>query len=739
MNIIVRLARVTSTALLLGALAVSPAEAQEHKGGYGGSYGPLLRLLPGSEHSLGDGIRQVTDPPETPISAKFELKDGRLMLSVYIAGKGLKADAEHNVLKEYIGDPTGERWEPEVEVFGDVAHVARSAQQQTLMASSPFGLLDIMERAGQDQAGTVFSVIPVSTGGRQQFVVLVASQGRVVELRYGVLSGVLEGRAATWTFEADEEGGGAMGFETVEGAWEVGAGGPRGRVLAQRAASGGSVFNVALVTGSTHRDVDLSVAMRAVEGRIDQGGGLVWRALDGRNYYIARYNPLEDNYRVYKVVDGRRMQLQSADIPHEKGWHTLRVTMHGQQIRCFYDGKESLSVRDGTFTDAGRIGLWTKADARTEFDDLHAAGMPERALDAGEIGAAAGTEATLKPDGVVRVGWLRTDVAVRIDGMEFPPPAGLGSWAAFRSTPGGAMVMGDTVVFQDEVDAAMDAAFAAGLEVTALHNHFFFDEPKVYFMHIGGRGDPVELAGGVRMVWDAIRRVRAERPEPAAGFSGAAPENGSLATGSIREILGRAGTMKDGVYKVSIPRTGSMHGVRVGGSMGLASWAAFSGSDAHAAVDGDFIMTGNEVQPVLRALRDAGIHVVALHNHMIGEEPPFYFTHFWGKGAAAELARGIKAALDAQDESDNGEGSVGWGETGTIRRYRFEEAFWGIEGDNGRRYAFERELPEAMQKDGVRVRFEATARMGAHGAVRFGSTTSGWWVSVKLERIEALR
>ncbi|MDB5306185.1 MAG: hypothetical protein JWO38_387, partial [Gemmataceae bacterium] len=210
------------------------------------------------------------------------------------------------------------------------------------------------------------------------------------------------------------------------------------------------------------------------------------------------------------------------------------------------------------------------------------------------------------------------------------------------------MVMGDTVVFQDEVDAAMDAAFAGGLEVTALHNHFFHDEPKVYFMHVGGTGEPEKLAGGVKGVWDGIKKVRAETPKPATRFPGESPKAGTVTAGPIEQALGRKAESQAGVVKVTIGREGTMHGVKVGGSMGLTTWAAFSGSDELAAVDGDFIMTAAEVQPVLRALRRAGVHVVALHNHMAGEQPAFYFTHFWAKGTAGDLANGIKAALDAQ-------------------------------------------------------------------------------------------
>jgi hypothetical protein len=280
-----------------------------------------------------------------------------------------------------------------------------------------------------------------------------------------------------------------------------------------------------------------------------------------------------------------------------------------------------------------------------------AAGFPEGGpakLDADKIGKAARTKATTMPDGVVRLGWSRTDVPVKVDGMDFKPAAGLGSWAAFTPTKHGAMVMGDTVVFQDEVTAAMDAAFAGGLEVTGLHNHFFHDEPRVYFMHIGGEGDPEKLAKAVGSMWDAIKNVRLDVPRPANSFLGKAPTPGVITPAPLDKILGLKGDTSGGVVKYTIGREGTMHGVKVGGTMGLTTWAAFSGTDELAAVDGDFIMTANEVQPVLKALRKANIHIVALHNHMIGEQPAYYFTHFWAKDRPETLAKGLKSVLEVQ-------------------------------------------------------------------------------------------
>lgn len=272
-------------------------------------------------------------------------------------------------------------------------------------------------------------------------------------------------------------------------------------------------------------------------------------------------------------------------------------------------------------------------------------------LDHEAIEKAAGSKATVDDD-VVRIGWIRDGVAVEVDGAPLPPAAGLGSWAAFKpmAEGGGAIVMGDTVVFQDEVDAAMDAAFANDLEVTALHNHFFYDRPKAYFMHIGGRGSAPELAASVKSVWNAIKRIRAEDPEPARSFPGAAPaREGDIDSDRISEITElKASEQPGGVVKVSVGREGRMGDTPVGGSMGLGTWAAFSGSMESASVDGDFIMTAKEAQPVLRALREAEFHVVALHNHMIGESPSFYFTHYWAKGPAVELAEGFRSVLDAQ-------------------------------------------------------------------------------------------
>ena len=172
-----------------------------------------------------------------------------------------------------------------------------------------------------------------------------------------------------WTFQDDAEGKIAKGFKGESGEWKIVT--VEGeRVLAQQAKNSSSTFNLVLATDVHAKDVDLGVKMKAVAGEIDQGGGLVWRARDKNNYYLARFNPLEDNFRLYKVQDGKRSQFASTDIKATPGWHTLRVTMKGERIEYFFDGKKQLEHSDSTFKDAGMIGLWSKADAQTYFDDL---------------------------------------------------------------------------------------------------------------------------------------------------------------------------------------------------------------------------------------------------------------------------------------------------------------------------------------------------------------------------------
>jgi len=251
---------------------------------------------------------------------------------------------------------------------------------------------------------------------------------------------------------------------------------------------------------------------------------------------------------------------------------------------------------------------------------------------------------------VHRVTFPRTEVKVSVDRWAMHPFMGLTSWAAFTAgVHAESMVMGDLVLFADEVNPVMSAALDNGLDVTALHNHFFYDEPKVMFMHIGGHGSIDQLSGAVRQAIDKMREIRAAAAVPPAQFPGAlVPAHSSITAPAIDAILGVKGQVNSGMYKMAVGRKAIMHGREIDNQMGVNTWAAFAGSDDNAFVDGDFAMLEDEVQGVLKSLRRSGINIVAIHNHMTGEQPRYVFLHYWGKGPASQLARAIRAAMDTQ-------------------------------------------------------------------------------------------
>ena len=283
--------------------------------------------------------------------------------------------------------------------------------------------------------------------------------------------------------------------------------------------------------------------------------------------------------------------------------------------------------------------------AATAFVSTTQAAGP--ALDTAAIEAATGLKGTYSPtENVFKVSKPRDDIRLSVDRWTLPPFMGITSWAAFTPMGGATMVMGDTVLLEDEVNPAMSAALDAGLEVTALHNHFFFDQPRVYFMHIGGMGETRRMAGAVKAVYDRVTQVRAANAAPASGFPADIPAPNRISAAPIEEIFGRKADAKDGMVKVTIGRTAQMHGTSVGNEMGVNTWAAFAGTDAQAVVDGDFAMREDELQPVLKSLRGDGINIVAIHQHMTHEQPRLLFLHYWGKGEAKVLARSVKKAVD---------------------------------------------------------------------------------------------
>ena len=272
------------------------------------------------------------------------------------------------------------------------------------------------------------------------------------------------------------------------------------------------------------------------------------------------------------------------------------------------------------------------------------------ALDTAKIDNLTGLKGKLnEKEGVYKVTFPRDDVKVLVDGWTMPPFMGLGTWAAFTETKNGAMVMGDTVLFEDEVNEAMSAALDNGLNVTALHNHFFFDQPKVYFMHIEGEGSVDKLAGAVKKMYNSIKAIRRPNAKPAESFlvvgQPSLPEKNSINAAPLNEIFGMQGESKDGMVKFTIGRPAKMHATSINKDMGVNTWAAFAGSDDNAIVDGDFAVTEDELQPVLKSLLENKINVVAIHQHMTHEEPRIMFFHYWGRGRAKDLANAVKGGF----------------------------------------------------------------------------------------------
>ena len=270
------------------------------------------------------------------------------------------------------------------------------------------------------------------------------------------------------------------------------------------------------------------------------------------------------------------------------------------------------------------------------------------AIDGAKIDQITGLKGKLsEKENVYKVTWPRGDVKVVVDGWTMPPFMGLGTWAAFtQGSNTETMMMGDTVLFEDEVNSAMSAALDNGLSVTALHNHFLFDHPKVYFMHIEAQGTAEDLATAVRKVYEKIRAVRAADPQPKDSF-GAKPLPGknSISPEPLNKIFGMNGEVNNGMVKFSLGHPATMHGIKIDNAMGVNTWMAFAGSDDNAVVDGDFAVTEDQLQSALKAMRVGGINIVAIHSHMTHEQPRILFFHYWGRGPAQKLAETIQGAL----------------------------------------------------------------------------------------------
>ena len=286
---------------------------------------------------------------------------------------------------------------------------------------------------------------------------------------------------------------------------------------------------------------------------------------------------------------------------------------------------------------AGLICFWITGGAGASAQDLPA--------DYQAVMKTLGKTGDVK-DGVLKVNIPRNDVRVAIKGRSAPTPFGFGGWIALTKGDGGHdVMMGDLVLTEDEVNPVMSALLSNGLDVTALHNHFFWDTPRMFYLHVHGMGTAADLASRLKPAIDLIDQSAKRAPVAVA----AADAAGTIDTKALVSTIGHAGEQTGQVFKITIGRPDinlREHGAVVNARMGLNTWAAFTGSDANAMVAGDVAMLDHEVTPVLKALRASGLDIVAIHHHMTGVVPNVIFLHYYGTGPAAQLARGVRAAVD---------------------------------------------------------------------------------------------
>ncbi|HEX8068825.1 MAG TPA: DUF1259 domain-containing protein [Pyrinomonadaceae bacterium] len=275
------------------------------------------------------------------------------------------------------------------------------------------------------------------------------------------------------------------------------------------------------------------------------------------------------------------------------------------------------------------------------------AGQQPAAADWQAVGRALGKEGALQPGDVYKVSLPRSDLQVTAGGVQLKPALALGSWVAFKRTGGDAMVMGDLVLTEDEVTPVMTKLQAGGVERTALHNHVLRESPRVMYMHIGAHGDAVQIA---RAIHDALALSKTPLTAPTgAPAGGSQNQDIGIDPKQLDQIMAQAGKVNGGVYQFSIPRAEAVSdgGMEVPPAMGLATAINFQPTGGgKAAVTGDFVLVAGEVNPVIKALRENGIEVTALHSHMLTESPRLFFMHFWADDDAQRLARGLRAALD---------------------------------------------------------------------------------------------
>ena len=269
---------------------------------------------------------------------------------------------------------------------------------------------------------------------------------------------------------------------------------------------------------------------------------------------------------------------------------------------------------------------------------------PGSKLDILRIEQVTGMKGTEK-NGEYKITVPQNDLGITVDGFKIIPPMGLGSWIAFTPCADSVMMMGDIILAENDVAPVQQEVIRQGLSITAIHNHFVRNRPNVLYMHIDGFGNAPKVATMAKAVFDKVKEVRGRDPRSVKADSVV----NTLNIPELDAIMGYQGEMGKGVYKYTIGRpdiTLTEHGIPVSSFMGFNTWAAWQGTPERAAVAGDFTMLENEVAPVIKTLVESGIEVVAVHNHMVHEEPKVFFLHYWGVGNALKLAKGLRAALD---------------------------------------------------------------------------------------------
>ena len=297
-----------------------------------------------------------------------------------------------------------------------------------------------------------------------------------------------------------------------------------------------------------------------------------------------------------------------------------------------------IAVSCSTETPANREASAAQADTQS-------ATAPAREIDWKAVEGAMGRTGAMQPGAVYKFGMPRADLQVTVSDVHVKPALALGSWLAFKATPDGAVAMGDLVLLEKDVTPVMSRLQEAGIEQTAVHHHLLRESPRVVYMHVHGHGDPMKIAEG-------MRAALALTGTPAQSTSASPAGELGIDTAQLSATLGHGGKVNGGVYQVNVPRSETIRdrGMEIPASMGLATVLNFQPTGAgKAAITGDFVMIASEVNPVIRALRQNGIEVNSLHNHLLNDEPRLFFMHFWANDDALKLARGLRAALDAMN------------------------------------------------------------------------------------------